>query len=544
MRISYGSTKALCLNYACIQLSLLNIVDDEHHNLSTREEARVLHKNMNKLEIALMCNMWNAILQRFQGVSAALQAVELDLCNAVDLVRSLREYVAGLRDQFDNFETAAKNMSPTITEQTLNEREKRKSQADDSSEPECELSGRSRFRTSVFIRVIDRLVSELDRRYQSYNDVCENFGFLNRFHSISPKTCAQQRGACNKILQGLGRGICGGSCTLQELDLSECISNYVPKRFYSRTGPKTIRGREAALKEARQEVACKPWLRSWLPEWLQLFTSSPEDLSQASNPFLGYDLVLGGPRILRKVSGRGKAKIPARAPVVPAPFPDPVQEPFAVPSRVPSQVPSRVPSQALSRVPFQVPSQVSSRVPSQSPLKSPLKFPLESPLEFPLESPLKSPLKFPLESSLVFPLESPLKPSLESLSRSLLRSPLESSLKPLLKPLLKSLLEFPLEFPLGSPLKFPLESPLEFPLESPLEFPLKSLLESPLKPSLESLSKSLLKSPLKSPLESLSKSLLQSLLESPLNDTDPENSTYVEMRKAPRPCSPVDIYCG
>ncbi|KAL3055968.1 hypothetical protein OYC64_018636 [Pagothenia borchgrevinki] len=27
-------------------------------------------------------------------------------------------------------------------------------------------------------------------------------------------------------------------------------------------------------------------------------------------------------------------------------------------------------------------------------------------------------------------------------------------------------------------------------------------------------------------------------------DTDPENSTYVEMRKAPRPCSPVDIYCG
>ncbi|KAF3845791.1 hypothetical protein F7725_002869 [Dissostichus mawsoni] len=134
--------------------------------------------------------MWNAILQRFQGVSAALQAVELDLCNAVDLVRSLREYVAGLRDQFDNFETAAKNMSPTVSEEyraDTQRKRKRKSQADDSSEPECELSGRSRFRTSVFIRVIDRLVSELDRRYQSYNDVCENFGFLNRFHSISPQ---------------------------------------------------------------------------------------------------------------------------------------------------------------------------------------------------------------------------------------------------------------------------------------------------------------------------------------------------------------------
>ncbi|KAF3843393.1 hypothetical protein F7725_002242 [Dissostichus mawsoni] len=49
---------------------------------------------------------------------------------------------------------------------------------------------------------------------------------------------------------------------------------------------------------------------------------NPENLSQASNPFLGYDLVLGGPRILRKVSGRCKARIPARAPVVPAPEPD------------------------------------------------------------------------------------------------------------------------------------------------------------------------------------------------------------------------------
>ncbi|KAK1897404.1 Eukaryotic translation initiation factor 3 subunit L [Dissostichus eleginoides] len=81
-------------------------------------------------------------------------------------------------------------MSPTVSEEyraDTQRKRKRKSQADDSSEPECELSGRSRFRTSVFIRVIDRLVSELDRRYQSYNDVCENFGFLNRFHSISPQ---------------------------------------------------------------------------------------------------------------------------------------------------------------------------------------------------------------------------------------------------------------------------------------------------------------------------------------------------------------------
>ncbi|CAM4446998.1 unnamed protein product [Leuciscus chuanchicus] len=151
------ATKALCTNYAGIQLSLLNIADDdEHQNLSTREEARALHKKMNKLEIAIMCNMWNAILQRFHGVSTALQAVELDLCNAVDLVRSLREYVASLRDQFDSFETAARNMSPNVSHEykaDTQRKKERKRQADESSEPECELSGRKRFCTSVYIRV-------------------------------------------------------------------------------------------------------------------------------------------------------------------------------------------------------------------------------------------------------------------------------------------------------------------------------------------------------------------------------------------------------
>ncbi|CAM4513430.1 unnamed protein product [Leuciscus chuanchicus] len=185
------ATKALCQNYAGIQQSLLNIADDdEHQNLSKREEARALHKKMNKLEIALMCNMWNDILQRFQGVSTALQAVELDLCNAVDLVQSLHEYVAVLRDQFDSYETAARNMSPIVSHEykaDTKRKKKRRRQADESSEPECELSGRKHFCTSVYIYIIDRLVSQLDRRYQSYKELCENFGFLNGLHLISPQ---------------------------------------------------------------------------------------------------------------------------------------------------------------------------------------------------------------------------------------------------------------------------------------------------------------------------------------------------------------------
>lgn len=72
---------------------------------------------MEKLENAFLCDMWNNILQHFHKTSAALQAAELDLCNAVDLISSLTDYVVNLRGDFDNFESVAKNMSPTVSQQ-------------------------------------------------------------------------------------------------------------------------------------------------------------------------------------------------------------------------------------------------------------------------------------------------------------------------------------------------------------------------------------------------------------------------------------------
>ena len=63
-----------------------------------------------------LSNIWNVILLRFRKVSAALQAINLDLCNAASLVWSLRDYVAGLRDQFDSFEAAVSKMSTKQTQ--------------------------------------------------------------------------------------------------------------------------------------------------------------------------------------------------------------------------------------------------------------------------------------------------------------------------------------------------------------------------------------------------------------------------------------------
>ena len=143
---------------------------------------------MNKLEIAFLSNMWNVILLRFRKVSAALQAIDLDLCNAAGLVWSLRDFVAGLRDQFDRFEAAASKMFPTVSDVYKADTERikiRKRQADESSAPDCHLPGRHKFLVIIYNVVIDRLVVELDRKFQAYNSTVESFGFLNTLQTTS-----------------------------------------------------------------------------------------------------------------------------------------------------------------------------------------------------------------------------------------------------------------------------------------------------------------------------------------------------------------------
>lgn len=82
-----------------------------------------------------------------------------------------------------------------------------------------------------------------------------------------------------------------------------------------------------AVNEAQMEVANKPWLRSLLPEWLRLFSSSPKCQSPASDPFLGSRLALGVPWSLQRFVKRRKARLPARSPASRLP----VQTPAAMP---------------------------------------------------------------------------------------------------------------------------------------------------------------------------------------------------------------------
>ncbi|CAG5861720.1 unnamed protein product, partial [Menidia menidia] len=182
------ATQAVHINYANIKKSLKNIVNDTNQNAAIRNEARSLDKKMDKLETAFMCTFWHCILQRFEKASAALQSVELDLCTAVDLVGSLREYIGGLRDQFDRFESQAKKLSPTVSQayRVTGRRSKTpKPFFGESATSEVDLSAQQKFSTSVFLVVVDRLLSEINRRYIAYDNLNNTFGFLNNFSGVT-----------------------------------------------------------------------------------------------------------------------------------------------------------------------------------------------------------------------------------------------------------------------------------------------------------------------------------------------------------------------
>ncbi|ROL53437.1 C-type lectin domain family 4 member F [Anabarilius grahami] len=87
------------------------------------------------------------------------------------------------RTQKEAANPATYSSDPAVSKVDMQRHRKRKKQVDESTEPDYERSGRDKFKTTVFIAIIDRLIAELDRRYHSYRDIQQTFGFLSEIPS-------------------------------------------------------------------------------------------------------------------------------------------------------------------------------------------------------------------------------------------------------------------------------------------------------------------------------------------------------------------------
>ncbi|CAM4641127.1 unnamed protein product [Leuciscus chuanchicus] len=76
---------------------------------------------------------------------------------------------------------------------------RRKKQADESTEPDYERSGRDKFRTTVFIAVTDRL----DRRITPTKIFSRHLDFGMRSHPSPYKTFSQEQRVCRRNMQGI-----------------------------------------------------------------------------------------------------------------------------------------------------------------------------------------------------------------------------------------------------------------------------------------------------------------------------------------------------
>ena len=79
------------------------IAGDNSQKADARHEADTLSDSMDTLEFNLMLEVWNKVLQRFNMWSKILQAADIDLHTAVALLESLKTFITGVRDQFDEY---------------------------------------------------------------------------------------------------------------------------------------------------------------------------------------------------------------------------------------------------------------------------------------------------------------------------------------------------------------------------------------------------------------------------------------------------------
>jgi len=110
--------------------------------------------------------------------SKALQEPGIEIYTVVKLYDNLLSYFRQIREQFDEFEKQAKVLVNADYSEVHRRKRLRKAMPDDGPAPNVDLNPREKFRVKVFNTIVDRLISEIDKRRRSYDNVNELFGFL------------------------------------------------------------------------------------------------------------------------------------------------------------------------------------------------------------------------------------------------------------------------------------------------------------------------------------------------------------------------------
>ena len=173
--------RALFKNYSEIKQSLISIAEHPGQTPSAIQEAKSLAKKLDTFETALMCTIWNDLLQNLNIVNKATQEPGIELGTVVRLYDSLLTYLSEIRTQFNSFELKAKELSECDYKNTRKRMRKfffDEDSIDFTADTVSNMCASDRFRTQTFYPIIDKLIKEMSRRREAYSMLDDRFGFL------------------------------------------------------------------------------------------------------------------------------------------------------------------------------------------------------------------------------------------------------------------------------------------------------------------------------------------------------------------------------
>uniref|UniRef100_A0A2S2PML1 Uncharacterized protein n=1 Tax=Schizaphis graminum TaxID=13262 RepID=A0A2S2PML1_SCHGA len=125
---------------------------------------------MEKLETIILTETWNDLLGAINKTSLSLQDNTITMDVAIKLFASLSEYIGNARNNFDQYESAAKEINPNSDYKDKFQRKRIRSTRITFLEKPSEtvqLDGKEKFYVETFLPIIDTLNTHLMQRSES-----------------------------------------------------------------------------------------------------------------------------------------------------------------------------------------------------------------------------------------------------------------------------------------------------------------------------------------------------------------------------------------
>lgn len=147
------------------------ICDSNIENGDTKRDANILLKSKLKKETGNLTILWNDILERCNKTSVELQSKTIDPLKAFNLLLSLKNYVTSLRDLYNTYENKTLKLSLKLKKHFKHEDNERqiKRKCPSGSQNSTQLKDIDKFRIETHIMIVDKFVTELDKRITAYN---------------------------------------------------------------------------------------------------------------------------------------------------------------------------------------------------------------------------------------------------------------------------------------------------------------------------------------------------------------------------------------